>query len=178
MTAFDIGNSIDKALKRFGESSRRVRADRGKLRVDPGVVEIVERALGGRERPSMRRLLEEVGEGCEAVGLGRPSRSTVYKIMSGAKGRRYLVSELPEAVRAALYNLVEESVVPGRQVAFYCFNYGDVEAISFAAGLPWLALYQAGRMPGHRRKSRGLLQAVARVRGIEDGRAGSGGGDS
>jgi len=103
--------------------------------------------------------------------LEPPSRSTVYDIMATAPGPKYRVADLPDAVRAALYNLVDESVAPARQVAFYCFNYGDLAAVSFAAGLPWLALHQAGRLPGHRRRSRGLLRAVALVRGIEDGRA-------
>ena len=35
-----------------------------------------------------------------------------------------------------------------------------------AAGLPWLAIYQALKMRGFRRKSRGLAEAVARVRRI------------
>ncbi|MBI5502519.1 MAG: hypothetical protein HY907_19905 [Deltaproteobacteria bacterium] len=119
----------------------------------------------------MRRLIGVVAASCEKKGLEPPSRSTVYEIMATAPGPTYLVADLPEAVRAALYNLVDESVVPARQVAFYCFNYGDVGAMSFAAGLPWLALYQASRLQGFRRKSRGLIQAVLRVRGIEDGRA-------
>jgi hypothetical protein len=76
------------------------------------------------------------------------------------------VSDLPEPVREALYNLDATSLVPGPQLAFYCFNYGDLAAVSFAAGLPWLDLYRALRMPGYRPKSRGLLEAVARVRGI------------
>ncbi|MBI5489114.1 MAG: hypothetical protein HY905_17395 [Deltaproteobacteria bacterium] len=116
-------------------------------------------------------MLELVAESCARDGLAPPSRSTVYHIMATTRGRTYRVADLPVAVRAALHNLVDESLVPARQVAFYCFNYGDVAAMSFAAGLPWLALYQAGRLPGQRPQSRGLIRAVARVRGIEDGRA-------
>jgi hypothetical protein len=114
----------------------------------------------------MRRLLENVATRCKSAGLEPPSRATVYKIMATTAGPGYRVVELPRAVRAALYNLEDGSVVPGRQVAFYCFNYGDLEAMSFAAGLPWLALFQAGRLPGCRRKSRGLIQAAMRARGI------------
>jgi hypothetical protein len=111
----------------------------------------------------MRRLLEDVATRCKSAGLEPPSRATVYKIMATTAGPRYRIVELPRAVREALYNLEDGSVVPGRQVAFYCFNYGDLEAMSFAAGLPWLALFQAGRLPGYRRKSRGLLQAAMRA---------------
>lgn len=76
------------------------------------------------------------------------------------------MADLPPAVRDALYNLTADSEVPGHQVAFYCFNYGDSAAVSFAAGLPWLALYQAGRLPGFRPRSRGLFEAVMRARGL------------
>ena len=65
-----------------------------------------------------------------------------------------------------MYNLGPEAEVPGHQLAFYCFNYGDLPAVSFAAGLPWLALYQARRLPGYRARSRGLIDAVMRVRGV------------
>jgi len=81
-------------------------------------------------------------------------------------GPTWRVGDLPPAVRAALYNLAPESRVPGHQLAFSCFNYGDGRALSFAAGLPWLALYQALRLPGYRPKSRGLIEAVAHVRRI------------
>jgi hypothetical protein len=56
--------------------------------------------------------------------------------------------------------------VPGHQLAFYCFNYGSLGAISYAAGLPWLDLYQARRMRGWRPRSFGLLLAVMRRRGL------------
>ncbi len=62
--------------------------------------------------------------------------------------------------------MTEAREVPGPQLAFYCLNYGGIGAISFAAGLPWLALYQAALIPGWRRRSGGLLEAIRRVRGI------------
>jgi hypothetical protein len=76
------------------------------------------------------------------------------------------VRDLPPAVRSALYNFTPDCVVPGHQVAFYCANYGDLRALSFAAGLPWLAIHQALRLPGFRPKSRGPLEAIARARRI------------
>ena len=111
-------------------------------------------------------MLERVAKRCRTEGLNPPSRATVYKLLGTLPTPAYRVAELPPAVRSALYNLEPESDVPGHQVVFYCFNHGDVSAVSFAAGLPWLALYQARRLPGYRAKSRGLLDAVTRVRGI------------
>jgi len=73
---------------------------------------------------------------------------------------------LPPAVRAALYNLDDDAMVPAAQLAFYCFNYGNLGAMSYAAGMPWLALFQAKRMRGWRFSSKGVLDAVMRVRGV------------
>ena len=78
----------------------------------------------------------------------------------------YSVPELPVHVRDALYNLDLEGTVPGHQLAFYAFQYGDTRAMSFAAGLPWLDLYQADRMRGWRPRSHGLLRAVLAHRAI------------
>lgn len=114
----------------------------------------------------MGDLLKRIGERCEHEGRRPPSRATVYKLLDTLPTRTYRVAELPPAVRDALYNLDQETDVPGHQLAFYCFNYGTLPALSFAAGLPWLALHQALRLPGYRAKSRGLVEAVARARGI------------
>ena len=103
---------------------------------------------------------------CRQGGQGVPARATLYSFMAKTPTRLYDSTRLPVAARAALYNLDSKTPVPGHQLAFYCFNYGDLAALSFAAGLPWLALYQAARMRGFRPKSRGLLAAVLRARGI------------
>lgn len=95
-----------------------------------------------------------------------PSRATLYELMAATPAGSFSIAELPAAVRATLYNLSQTGEVPGHQLAFHCFNYGGLEAMSFAAGLPWLALYQAGRMRGWRLRSRGLLTAVLAARGI------------
>ncbi len=73
---------------------------------------------------------------------------------------------MPAGVREGLYNLAANGSVPGRQLVFYCFNYGSVATASYAAGLPWLDLYQAERLRGWRPRSLGLLRAVMAVRGI------------
>jgi hypothetical protein len=49
---------------------------------------------------------------------------------------------------------------------FHCLNYGTLPAMCYAAGLPWLDLFQASQLRGWRPRSRSLLQAVMRVRGI------------
>ena len=98
--------------------------------------------------------------------MGPPSRATVYKLLATLPGPAYRKGDLPGPVQDALYNLEEESEVPAHQVAFACLDYGDIRAVCFAANLPWLALSQARRMRGYRRKSQGLLEAIARARRI------------
>ena len=114
----------------------------------------------------MKDLLADLSVRCSTMQREAPSRATVYKLLESIPCPTRRKVDLPEAVQSALYNLTPESDVPLHQIAFYCFNYGDLRAVSFAAGLPWLALYQARRMRGHRPKSRGLLEAVMRVRRI------------
>jgi len=114
----------------------------------------------------MAELLSVMDRACRRDGLKAPSRASLYKLLSTLPTPRHKVDSLPPAVRDALYNLTAESEVPGHQLAFYCFNYGDLTAISFAAGLPWLSLYQAGRLRGFRPQSRGLFEAVMRARGL------------
>ena len=86
--------------------------------------------------------------------------------MARTPARSFAIADLPDAAREALYNLPEAGEVPGHQLAFYCLNYGGLGAISFAAGLPWLALYQADLLPGWRPRSRGLLKAIRLARSI------------
>lgn len=136
------------------------------MRLDRKVAKHLDLALSGRDRPPMRSVLNRLEKSCARRGLDCPSRATVYKYMATVPVHRYEIRTLPPEVRAALYNLSSDGIVPGHQLAFYCFNYGDLRAVSFAAGLPWLDLYQAVRMRGFRPRSRGLLQAVTRVRGI------------
>lgn len=97
-------------------------------------------------------------------GWRPPARATLYAALAGLEGSRHDLAELPAPVRAALYNLAPGTTVPGHQVAFYCFNYGSLAAVSFAAGLPWLDLHQAARSRGWRPRSRGLLLAALAAR--------------
>ena len=170
MSAFNIDISQENAKRRLRSaprtSGRRPRSDRGTSRIDPRVLSWLAEAMAGYDRPPIAEVLTRLTERCRNEGLAPPSRATVYGLLGTLPTATYRVAELPPAVRSALYNLDQGSDVPGHQLAFYCFNYGDLAAVSFAAGLPWLALHQARRLPGYRAKSRGLLEAVARVRDI------------
>lgn len=170
MSVFNLTASLERAEERLKGASkaagRRPRSDRGTPRIDTRTLAVLVEACAGYDRPAMPELLAGVAEICRDKGLTPPSRASVYKLLSTLAPPRFTVAGLPPSVRHALYNLTGDTDVPAHQLAFYCFNYGDLAAISFAAGLPWLALYQAARMPGYRSRSRGLVEAVLRARGI------------
>ena len=166
---FDIQSSIDRAearLKGAPTRRRRPRSDRGASRLDARILEWLTTATAGHDRPNMTAVIAEVSARCRRAGIKSPSRATVYKRVATLPTTTLRRATLPAAVQNALYNLADDSAVPAHQVVFYCLNYGDLAAVSFAASLPWLALHQAGRMPGYRARSRGLLEAVLRARGI------------
>ena len=168
MAAFDLQESLRRAEERFAGDAvvRRPRRDRGRSRLAPELQAELERLLRGQERPPVRRISSRLEELCTEHGLDVPARATIYQAMARTPSRSYEVRTLPAAVRETLYNLAEDGTVPGHQLVFHCLNYGGVQALSFAAGLPWLALYQAARLPGWRLRSRGLLEAILRTRGI------------
>lgn len=130
------------------------------------VIEALTDILRRQERPSLRDIQAELAAACARIGVRMPARATIYRFMARCPSRHYCLADLPEPVRRCLYNLGDEGSVPGHQLAYYAFHYGDTSAISFAAGLPWLDLYQADRMRGWRPRSHGLLRAVLRRRGI------------
>ena len=169
MSIFNLPASLERAQRRLGVAktrTRKPRSDDGAFRIDSRTLAVLAEACAGYDRPGMSALLASVGSACRDKGLAPPSRASVYKLLSILPTPRYQVSGLPADVRDALYNLTDDSEVLGHQLAFYCFNYGNLAATSFAAGLPWLALYQAARTPGYRSRSRGLLESVMRARGI------------
>jgi len=167
---FNFVKSVNQLKKRINidqaESGRKRRSDQGHMRMNRNVEVYLRNLLLGHERPSMKSILQKLSEYCTRHYIKCPSRATVYKFMARTQGHEYEISSLPEYVQAALYNLSPDSRVPGHQLAFYCFNYGNLQALSFASGLPWLDLYQAARMRGFRPASRGLLDAVMRTRKI------------
>lgn len=134
--------------------------------MDPRIRRKLRALLAVLERPSISVVLADLRAFCEKRGLKTPSRATVYAFVPRCPSHLYVVAELPEHVRDALYNLDPAGTVPGHQLAFYAFQYGDSRAASFAAGLPWLDLYQADRMRGWRDRSHGRLRAVLQRRGI------------
>jgi len=170
MSAFNFRTSAEQARRRLGgsrrRSLRRPRSDRGRSRLPAPVLEVLRKLLWSQERPRMRDLLADMHKHCRELALAPPSRATVYKLMGTLPCPRLRVGDLPAPVQQALYNFEPKSEVPTHQVAFGCFNHGSLPAISFAASLPWLAIHQALRMRGYRAGSRGLVLAVARVRGI------------
>jgi hypothetical protein len=122
--------------------------------------------LSGQERPPIEWLLAELQRRCRELGQAAPSRATLYHWMERLDVHRYAAPSLPAAIRRLLYNLADDAEVPGPQLALYCFNYGGIRELSFGAGLPWIDLYQAARLRAFRPRSRGLLEAVLRARGI------------
>ena len=126
----------------------------------------VRAAALGSVRPSMAALQRRVAAVCAEQGIRPPARASLYNALARTEGHVYATSELPGTVVEALYNLAPDGRVPGPQLVFHCLNYGAVPAMCYAAGLPWLDLFQASRLRGWRPRSRSLLQAVLHVRGI------------
>jgi hypothetical protein len=164
---FDIIDSQRRARQRLTRTStRRRRSDAGRSRLPPAVLAELQAVALGMDRPRMAAIQRRLARVCARHGVKMPSRASVYNTLSRIEGHSYVVSGLPDGVREGLYNLAATSSVPGRQLVFHCFNYGSVAAVSYAAGLPWIDLYQAERLRGWRPRSLGLLRAVMAVRGI------------
>jgi len=116
--------------------------------------------LGGYARPKTRDILDKLHRFCTRRGYKVPSKATVYNYMKKSVVHQYDWDVLSPSVQCAMYNLDSSAVIPGHQAVFYALNYGDVAAISFAAGCPWIDLYQADKVPGWRPKSHALLKAI------------------
>ena len=169
MKNFNLQESLRRAEKRFKledarPRKRKTRSDRGGSRLHPDVERKTVELLSGWTRPNMAEVGQKLQAHCVERGLRAPSRATLYNIMARANLPPMRVDGLPKSVRQTLYNLGEIQYVGPTQLAFYCFNYGTLPAMSFAAGLPWLALHQARKMRGWRPKSLGPLVAVLQVR--------------
>ncbi len=171
MSIFNLKSSISSAERRLSghdpqkqRTSRRQRSDRGGSRLDLAVRAHLDLLMSGYAQPRMRDVCTKISAHCLAHGLKVPSRATVYNYRTIAKTTPVVSSLLPPEVRSCLYNLEGVVTVPAHQLVFHCLNYGNIRAMSFAASMPWLALFQAGRMRGWRPKSRGLLDAIERGR--------------
>jgi hypothetical protein len=164
---FDFNESQRLAEDRLGRASkRRRRSDAGRSRLHPVILEEIRSLLFGFDRPSMTAVVSQLAHYAARHGLRAPSRASVYNALARIPGHVYPTALLPDHVREVLYNLPAEGEVPGHQLVFYCFNYGSLPEVSYAAGLPWLDLFQASERRGWRPRSRGLLEAVMRVRGV------------
>lgn len=162
---FDLLESQVRARERLGPaSSRRRRSDAGHSRLRPELLAELRAQVLAAERPSMTAIQRRLASFARERGWRPPARATLYAALSRLEGSSHERRQLPAAVQAALHNLAPDAIVPGHQVAFCCFNHGSLAAASFAAGLPWLDLYQASRARGWRPRSRGLLVAALMAR--------------
>jgi hypothetical protein len=159
VSIFDLAASIARATQRLGGSARK-RADAGRSRLPARVDRKLRELLSGHERPRIRDVQRELVALCRRLGISSPSRATIYNAIERCPAPRYVAGELPEAVRTVLHNVDRDGEIPGAQVAFAAFNYGDLGVVSWASGMPWLALHHAARMRGWRPRSLGLLRAV------------------
>lgn len=165
MSELSLAASLERAQARFERPARPRRSDLGKSRLPAPVEKKLHELLGARERPPVVAVWRAVDAWCRRHGLESPSRATVYGVIARVEPPLVALDDLPHAVRRCLHN-VGAGPVPGQQVVFAAFNYGDPRALSFASGMPWPCLYRAARMPGFRAKSLGLLRAVMAYRGI------------
>lgn len=167
---FDLSAATFEAEARFGPkrgtSARKRRSDAGESRLAAPVAAALTSLLRSQERPRIREVQGAIQAFCRHSHLRAPSRTTLYRFVLQCPPRQYDIAGLPQSVRDALHNLDHGGSVPGHQLVFYAFNYGDPRAVSFAAELPWLELYQADRMRGWRPKSHGLFRTVMRARQI------------
>lgn len=157
---FDLTKSLEDAERRFGTRGRKQRSDRGASRFDPAARDILNELLGGTERPRISALLSELESRCADVGAKPPSRATVYNHRDRAPLPSVVANDLPEAVRRVLYNLAPDASVPTHQIAFRAINEGGLRALSYAAGLPWLALHRARLLRGSGRSAAGRSVVV------------------
>jgi hypothetical protein len=102
--------------------------------------------LRGQERPEIDDVRERLAALSRSLRVQPPSRATIHNFIPRCRPHRYAIATLPAEVRTALYNLEAAGTVPGPQLVFYAFQYGDLRATCFAAGLPWIDLHLADRM--------------------------------
>ena len=162
---FDLEASQLRASQDLRAGARR-RSDAGRSRLSPEVLRELQLLVREIDRPSMAELRRDLTAACRARGLRPPSRASLYNLLPRLDGNSYQVAALPPHVAATLHNLAPDSRVPGHQLVYHCLCHGSLAAASFAAGLPWLDLYQAWHRRGWPPRSRALLRATLRVRGI------------
>ena len=168
MSAFSLEDSLERAQRRLGRATRR-RSDRGTSRFPQEVDRWLTTLLHGREKPRFTQVHRELRELCDASGLPTPTRSSLYNAVRRVRVPEVRWDALPETVQTSLYNLEPNDpgdLIPGDQVVFHAFNYGEPRALSFASAMPWLCLVRADTRRGWRPKSHALLRSVMRYRGL------------
>ena len=100
----------------------------------PLILQPTRRGSGGRDI-RMRAYSHNVNLSIQApsatpVRPRSPSRAALSNLMARLDGHSSPVALLPAAVVGTLYNLAADGTVPGHQLAFHCFNYGNLEAMS------------------------------------------------
>ena len=164
MSALSFEQSQARARVRFGRS-RATRSDQGTTRFSVRVEAELRRLLYATDRPAVTALARQLQQTCKRWGEPAPSRASLYNAIKRLPAPQYPVSALPQAVRNTLLN-IDSPEVGGAWLVFYAFNHGSLEALSFAAALPWICLQQATTIRGWRPKSYALLQAVLDYREI------------
>src|SRR5262245_12288265 len=112
--SFDIASSLTAARARLGRSpQRRKRVDAGRSRLTAAARRLLDELLAAQEKPQMRQLLPQLEAACAREKTRAPSRAAVYGYLANASVPSYHVGELPEHVRALLYNLDDGADIPG-----------------------------------------------------------------
>lgn len=171
MSSFDLAASIERGRRRLGEhrsprSPRRQRSDAGRFRLHPDIEQALRLRLLSQECPNLSAVLREMEALANRIGEKPLSRATLYNYLGRAPANAWCLDELPPDVVATLHNVDPDQPVPGHHVALRAFQDGSLCAVSWAAGMPWWDLWQARRRRGWRPRSKGLLDAVCRTRGI------------
>ena len=161
-----LNTSFVRAERRLLQNKRRRRSDAGSSRFSQAVQDKMRQLLLQTDRPRISDLMRELKRYCIAHGERCPSRASLYNFAKNVQAHSYLPKDLQRELRDSLYNLAQDQPVPGHQLVFYALHNGNTAAICQAAALPWLDLYQASLLPGWRPRSRGLLRAIMRSRGI------------
>ena len=143
--------------------TRRRRSDRGCSRLAPRVEARLQRLLDTADPPRVSEIDRELRAFCRSTGARAPSRATIYNAMARIESESIDRRRLPDSVARTLHNVGGDRI-PGHQVVFAAFNYGDTRALCYAAGLPWAYLLRASQLRGWRPKSRALLMATLAIR--------------
>src|SRR5688500_8683523 len=124
MSELLLADSVLRARARLRGSTRRPRSGRGHSRLSREVACKLLALPGGTERPAVVDVLRQLEVFCRRRGLEMPARATVYNAVNRLPVPRYDFDELPRPVQKTLHN-VAHGEIPGPQIVFAAFNFGD-----------------------------------------------------